>query len=148
MAQTLSDKHVRHYIYEYFVKTGLAPTLQHCAQEFSCSVADIHAVFHRLSDGRAIVLQSNGEILMAEPFSAVPTTYSVEIGNHMWWGNCIWDALGVLAMLKEDGRVITACGCCNDSMQVKIHNGQLVETSGCVHFAIPPKKWWENVVFA
>jgi hypothetical protein len=148
MAQSVIDKQVRHYIYEYFVKTGQAPTLHHCAQAFSCPLADIQAVYQRLAYGRALVLQSNGEILMAEPFSAVPTAFAVELGNHDWWGNCIWDALGILAMLKEDGCVVTACGCCNDAMQLEIRNGQIVDTSGCVHFAIPPKEWWKNVVFA
>ena len=148
MTQSVIDKQVRHYIYEYFVKTGQAPTLQHCAQAFSCPPAEINELYQRLAHGRALVLQSNGEILMAEPFSAVPTAFAVEIGNHTWWGNCIWDALGILAMLKEDGRVVTACGCCNDAMQVEIRKGQLADVSGCVHFAIPPIEWWKNVVFA
>ena len=148
MTQSVFDKVVRHYVYEYFVKTGLAPTLHHCAQAFSCPPAEIQAAYQRLAYGRALVLQSNGEILMAEPFSAVPTAFAVEVVKHTWWGNCIWDALGILAMLKEDGRVVTACGCCNDALQVEIRNGQLADVSGCVHFAIPPKEWWKNVVFA
>lgn len=148
MVQSLFDKQVRHYIYDYFVKTGQAPTLQHCSQAFSCPEADIQVAFQRLADQRALVLQSTGEVLMAEPFSTVPTAFSVEVGNQVWWGNCIWDALGILALLHTDGRVITACGCCNDAMQVEIRHGQLVDPSGCVHIALPPKDWWKNVVFA
>jgi hypothetical protein len=60
----------------------------------------------------------------------------------------MWDALGIAAVLKEDARVVTACGCCNDAMIVEIRNGKLVGTSGLVHFAIPPRDWWNNVVFA
>jgi Alkylmercury lyase len=148
MEQSVLDKQVRHYIYDYFVKTGQAPTLRYCAQTFSSLPEDIQAAYQRLASGRALVLQSNGEILMAEPFSAVPTAFAVEVGNRTWWGNCIWDALGILAMLKEDGRVVTACGCCNDAMQIEIRNGLLADAAGCVHFAIPPKEWWKNVVFA
>ncbi len=147
-ATPVFDKQVRYFIYEHFVKTGQAPTLLQCAQVLSHPLADVHAAYQRLADGRALVLQSNGEILMAEPFSAVPTAFHVEVGNHAWWGNCIWDALGIPAMLKEDARVVTACGCCNDAMVVEIHNGALVEAPGIVHFAIPPKDWWKNVVFA
>ncbi len=142
------DKQVRRYIYEQFVKTGQAPTLQYCAQAFACPIAHVRAAFQRLADGRALVLQSNGEILMAEPFSAVPTAFFVEVGKRGWWGNCIWDALGILAMLPEDGQVLTACGCCNDAMRVEIRNGSLIDASGCVHMALPPKDWWKNVVFA
>ena len=142
------DKQVRHYIYEQFVKTGHAPTILDCAQTFSRPITEVHAVFQRLADGRALVLQSSGEILMAEPFSAVPTAFSVEVGSQAWWGNCIWDALGILAMLQEDGRVVTACGCCNDAMHIEIRNGHLIDASGCVHMALPPKDWWKDVVFA
>lgn len=142
------DKQVRHYIYKHFVTTGQAPTLSHCAQAFSCPISDVRAASQRLADGRALVLQSNREILMAEPFSAVPTPFVVEVGNHSWWGNCMWDALGILAMLQEDGRVLTACGCCNDAMQVEVRAGNLVDASGCVHIALPPREWWKDVAFA
>lgn len=142
------DKHVRHFIYKHFVNTGQAPTLLQCTQAFSCSLADARAAYQRLADGRALVLQSNAEILMAEPFSAVPTAFHVEVGNHAWWGNCIWDALGIPAMLLEDARVVTACACCNDAITLEIRSGALVDTPGIVHFAIPPKDWWKNVVFA
>jgi DNA-binding GntR family transcriptional regulator len=74
---SLFDKHLRHAIYEHFVKTGQAPTIVHYAQAFSCSLADVQAAYQRLTDGRALVLQGNGEILMAEPFSAVPTPFYV-----------------------------------------------------------------------
>jgi len=142
------DTQVRHYIYAHFVKTGHAPTLAQCAHALSCPPADARAAYQRLADGRALVLQSNGEILMAEPFSAVPTAFHVQVGDHAWWGNCIWDALGIPAMLHEDARIVTACGCCNDAITVEIRNGALVDTPGIVHFAIPPKEWWNNIVFA
>jgi Alkylmercury lyase len=141
------DKHVRRYIYEHFVKTGQAPTLLQSAQAFSCPIADVQAAYQRLAEGRALVLQSTGEIVMAEPFSAVPTAFYVKVGDHAWWGNCIWDALGIPAMLKEDARILTMCGCCNDAMTVMIRNGSLVNAAGLVHFAIPPMEWWKNVVF-
>ncbi len=41
MMQSVIDKQVRHYIYEYFVKTGQAPALRHCAQAFTRPLADI-----------------------------------------------------------------------------------------------------------
>lgn len=142
------DKHVRQYIYTHFVQMGQAPTIAECAGELSLSIEEIEQAFQRLADGRALVLQGNGEILMAEPFSAVPTTFYVEVGERAWWGNCIWDGLGIVAMLKKDARLVTACGCCNDAMSVEIRNGELIQPSGVVHFGVPPKDWWQDVVFA
>jgi hypothetical protein len=37
---------------------------------------------------------------MANPFSAVPTPFLVRSGDRSWYGNCIWDALGIPAMLQ------------------------------------------------
>lgn len=144
----LFDKQVRCYIYEHVVKHGQAPTILQCAQALSSTVSHVQQAYRRLAEGKALVLQNNGEILMAEPFSAVPTAFYVEVGERVWWGNCIWDALGIPAMLKQDARIITACGCCNDAMNVEIRDGELRNAAGVVHFAIPPKDWWKNVVFA
>ena len=144
----LFDKQVRHYIYEYFVQHEQAPTLLQCAQVLSSTVSQIQAAYRRLAEGKALVLQNDGEILMAEPFSAVTTAFYVEVGERAWWGNCIWDALGIPAMLKQDARIITACGCCNDAMSVEVRDGELWNAAGVVHFALPPKDWWKNVVFA
>lgn len=142
------DKQIRHYIYAHFVKLGRAPTIAECAGALSLPINEVERAFQHLAYGRALVLQGNGEILMAEPFSAVPTAFYVEVRERAWWGNCIWDALGIAAMLKEDAHVVTACGCCNDAMVVEIRNGELVNPSGLVHFAIPPRDWWQDVVFA
>ena len=142
------DKRVRLHIYNHFVEKGRAPSIIETATALSSSLTDIRAAYQRLADGRALVLQGNGEILMAEPFSAVPTPFQVEVGKRSWWGNCIWDALGIPAMLNEDARIVTACGCCNDSMVLEVNKGSLVAASGIVHFAIPPKDWWKDVVFA
>lgn len=144
----LFDKQVRRFIYEHFAQYRQAPTVLQCAHALASDESHIQAAFRRLAEGKALVLQNNGEILMAEPFSAVPTAFYVEVGAHAWWGNCIWDALGIPAMLKQDARVVTACGCCNDAMTVEIRDGELINASGVVHFAIPPKDWWQNVVFA
>ena len=142
------DKHVRLHIYNHFVEKGKAPTMVETAEALSSTLYDVQAVYQRLAEGRALVLQGNGEILMAEPFSAVPTPFQVEVGDRSWWGNCIWDALGIPAMLNVDARIVTACGCCNDSMVLEVKDGLLTGTTGIVHFAIPPKDWWKDVVFA
>lgn len=144
----LFDKQVRRYVYEYFVQQRQAPTVLQCAQALVTDISHVQAAFRRLAEGKALVLQNNGEILMAEPFSAVPTAFYVEVGAHAWWGNCMWDALGIPAMLKQDARIVTACGCCGDAMMVEIRDGELLNASGVVHLAIPPKDWWKNVVFA
>jgi hypothetical protein len=142
------EKQVRFQVYTHFVTHGQASTMLEVARELACSLADVQSAYQRLAEGKALVLQKSGEVLMAEPFSAVPTPFAVEVGARMWWGNCIWDALGIVAMFKQDARVVTACGCCNEAMTLEIRNGSLLKAEGVVHFAIPPAEWWNDVVFA
>ncbi len=111
--------------------------------------SDFDPAFQRLAEGKALVLQrESGEVLMAEPFSAVPTAFEVEIEDGTWWGNCIWDALGIPAMLGRDARVRTSCGDCGESMELLIRDGKLLPADGVIHYLMPVRRWWEDVVFA
>jgi len=109
---------------------------------------EVSAAFQRLVAGRVLVLQpESGEILMANPFSAVPTPFLVQLDAYSCYGNCIWDALGVLAMLKTDGRIATSCPDCGTALEVRVANGSVQATQGLIHFAIPALHWWDDIVF-
>ena len=86
---------------------------------------------------------------MANPFSAVPTPFLVEIGDLSWWGNCIWDALGIAAMVKGDARIVTGCADCSDEMELRVEGGRLRTEGeeGIIHFSVPARRWWENIKF-
>lgn len=141
------DRDIRHYVYQQLAQYARVPATNDVAAHFNIRREDVLAAYQRLADGKALVLQSDGEILMPEPFSAVPTNFVVEADGKSWWGNCIWDALGVLAALQTDGQVITTCGDCGEQMTVTVSAGELKDPEGIVHFAIPANRWWENVVF-
>jgi hypothetical protein len=141
------DKAVRFQIYNYFVEKGSAPSISLIAEELNSPASEVRNSYQRLVEGRALVLQSNDEILMAEPFSAVLTAFQVFVGEQWWWGNCIWDALGIIAMLDRDGYLISSCGCCSHAMRLDIKDRSLLDSSGIIHFALPVKDWWKNIVF-
>jgi hypothetical protein len=95
-----------------------------------------------------LVLQrDSGEVLMANPFSAVPTPFVVTIGERSWWGNCIWDAMGIAAMVGADAELDASCGCCGTSMKLQIPRGCRDEDSRVAHFAIPAAHWWDDIVY-
>lgn len=142
------DADVRHLIYRHFVDNGRAPTIAEAAALLAVPPKAIAQGFERLAAGKALVLQpSSGEVLMAEPFSAVPTAFRVVSGDRWWWANCTWDALGVLAALKSDGRVETSCGDCGEALRVDVAEGQVQGPPSVVHYVVPAKRWWEDVVF-
>lgn len=84
---------------------------------------------------------------MANPFSAVPTPFLVKAGGRSYYGNCIWDAMGVSAMLRQDAVIEASCGCCGTAMRLDIADGSVVEPDGIAHFAIPAAHWWDDIVF-
>lgn len=140
-------------LYEMFVESGMCPSKAEIAMDLGCAVGDVANAFGELAAAHLLVLQpGSGEVLMANPLSAVPTAFVVETGEatgkKSWYGNCIWDALGVIAMLGRDGRVLTSCGCCGESITVSVQQGTAIaEPPGVVHFALPARQWWDDIVF-
>src|SRR4051794_28510238 len=141
-----SDNRVRLAVYRHVVQRERVPRMMEVALALGQSADDVRAALQRLASAKILVLQEDGEILMAEPFSAVPTGFEVEVGGRRWWGNCIWDALGCVAALAGSGRVSTACGCCGFAMQVEVRDRKVLG-EGIGHFALPARDWWKDVVF-
>ena len=142
------DVEVRAYIYDRVMSTGRIPLAVEVAGGMGRSLEEVSRAFGRLHEGHVLVLQESGEILMANPFSSVPTPFVVEANGRDYWGNCIWDALGILAMLGGDGRVVASCADCNEAMSLEVRGGKLVnDNAGVIHFAVPAARWWDNIKF-
>jgi len=142
------DLQVRKTVYDVAMQRGYPPTQAEAASYLQATIQEVSAAFQHLAAGRVLVLQpESGEILMANPFSAVPTPFLVQLDAYSCYGNCIWDALGVMAMLKKDGRIATSCPDCGTALEVRVANGSVQATQGLIHFAIPALHWWDDVVF-
>jgi hypothetical protein len=141
------DQAVRSHIYEYAILQGRPPRIAEAAWALATTARDIVASFRRLAVAHVLVLQRGGEILMANPFSAVPTPFLVRTARRTYFGNCIWDGLGIPAMLNQAATIETSCPCCATSMTVRVAYGGLEMKPGIVHFAIPAARWWEDIVF-
>ena len=142
------DKDVRRRVYDYAMREGLPPTIAETASALARSSDQVRASFQRLATGHILVLQKgSGEILMANPFSAVPTPFVVKAAGRSCFGNCIWDAMGISAMLNQDAAIEGSCGCCSTVMNLQVTKGALEEARGIAHFAIPAAHWWDDIVF-
>ena len=71
----------------------------------------------------------------------------MHVGKHTYYGYCIWDALGIPAMIGKDATVAASCACCNFDMPLHISQGKLQEKSGTIHFAVPARHWYDDIVF-
>jgi hypothetical protein len=142
------DADIRRLVYEHTKSHGHPPAITELVVAGSSSATAIRAALRRLAEARVLVLQpETGEILMAPPFSAVPTTFVVETSRHASSANCAWDALGVPIMLRQPARVNTSCGCCGQALTLDVSPDHPPDDTAVIHFAVPAARWWENIVF-
>jgi len=143
------DRAVRIAVYEHTVERGVPPLATALAERSGLPVGRVRESLERLAAARDLVLQPESrEILMAAPFSAVPTAFAVRAAGRTYHANCIWDALGIPAMLGVDALVETACACCGEAMAARLDAGRLAPLDGVVHFAVPAHRWWQDIVHA
>ena len=145
----IRDSEIRLWIYQHFVDTGRAPGPVEIAAHFRLTPDQVEHILHRLQrEADALVLiPGSPYIWMAEPFSALPTSFLVRSGTRQWWGNCIWDALAILALLGLDGSVVTACPHSGQPLLLTVTKGALVEVAGVVQFAVSARDWWRDIGF-
>jgi hypothetical protein len=141
------DRRVRLFAYRHLLRREKCPTVADIVSGLHTTTRDVRASLARLSESHAFMVQENGELWRAAPFSCIPTGFPVRAGRKSWFGNCIWDALGIPAMMKKDARIGAACGGCNFDMPVEIRAGKLRSGDGIIHIAVPARHWYKDVVF-
>lgn len=147
LEQDQLDERVRLFVYQQILQQERSPTVAQIANALACSQKQIRESLSRLSESHAFMLQENGELWRAAPFSCIPTSFPVSVGKRSWFANCIWDALGIPAMLGKDARIDASCGCCNYEMPVEVKDGRLLTGKGLIHIAVPAHQWYKDVVF-
>jgi len=143
------DNDVRLELYRQFLEDGTAPSPADVAATLGESPEDVTEAYRRLAAGRVIVLRAGtAKILMANPLSAVPTRFRAVMSadGRSYFGNCIWDALGIPAMLGQPARIEARCGDCGERMSLEAGADGGVAGEGVVHFGIPAARWWDDIV--
>jgi hypothetical protein len=138
-----ADLELRRRTYAFFVEHGRAPAATELGEP-----EDVVAGWRRLDDEHAVVLNpATDELRMLNPFSVVPTAYRVQAGGRWWYGNCAWDAFGICAALRSDGRIETSCPDCGEAIAVEVRGGHPDDESLVFHCLVPAARWWDDIVF-
>ena len=146
MEELITD--VRLYVYAQIIDSAVAPTAAETAEALSASLDDVERAYEVLAERKMLVLRPGTlSIWMAMPFSNVQTAFTVISGGRAYYANCAWDAFGVAALLNADARIFTTCPDCGGALERKVSRGAVCEKRGLVHFALPPRRWWEDVGF-
>jgi Alkylmercury lyase len=94
-----------------------------------------------LAARHVVVLDGDGRIVMAHPFAAHRDGTRVRSGAREWWGNCAWDAFGIVAALGlreatvEDGAI-----------RLDVREGR-AEGDALFHVLLPARAWWDDIGF-
>ena len=145
--QTL-DTAVRLEVYRFFSDQSRPPVAAEVAETLATGQASVEDSLRRLAEAHVLVLAPGTPyIWMANPLSAIPTPFQVEIGGRRFFGNCIWDALGVVAMLGGTGTVTAWCPDCHERMSVTVAENRLTSGEGVVYFVVAAAHWWDDIGF-
>ena len=134
------DRKVRAGIYRLFVDEVRTVDAGALAETFDWGVSEVVESLERLADEHRIALTEEGAVMMAHPFSGVPTSYVSRIGRSWWYANCAWDVLAILALLG-DGEAHGP-----DGLVWHVKDGR-VRPDGVIHLLVPAEDFWDDVVF-
>jgi len=141
------DWQIRLHTYRYFVDHGRPPTVAETARHFAIPAADARQAYRHLHEGHALFLEPGADaVRMANPLSAVPTSYRVYVAGRRLWANCAWDSLGIPAMLHADARIEAVFAPSGDAATYAIVAGKLDTNGGMVHFPLPFRRWYDDLI--
>jgi hypothetical protein len=138
---------VRVEIYRSFASLGRAPTALEIAVEIGRPIREVENALRQLDADDVIALVPGTDLIwLAHPYSALSSAFRVESDGRIWDAICIWDALGILALIGADGSVRTLCPDCGESVQVHVRGGDIAgPEDSIVHFGVPARDWYVDL---
>ncbi|MEM7102744.1 MAG: alkylmercury lyase family protein [Bacteroidota bacterium] len=144
----ISNSTLHHTILREIIEKGYAPDVNCLSEILGEKREDVTKALYALQDYHGVVLHPHEpEVWVIHPFSLAPTNFYVKTKDKSWWGNCAWCSLGVAALVKEDVSITTTLGAQTKQVEINIVNGKVLEEDYIIHFPIPMKKAWDNVIY-
>ena len=142
------DWTVRLFVYRYIAEHGRPPTVTHTADGLRLDPHQAQTAYERLHNCHALFLEPGTDrIRMAHPFSGVPTPFRVQTHGHTYFANCAWDALGIPAMLRADATIDATCSDSREAIRLRVEDDVVLGHGELIHFALPFRRWYENLIF-
>ena len=137
---------VRFVVYDALATTGAAPPRSRL-EAIAGGSTRLDAALRALHDAHALVLNEDGSIRMALPFSAIPTDHEVvATDGRRWWANCAWDALAIPSLVGRDAQITSRWLDDGSPLTLTVTAEGTQPDRGLVHFLVPACRWWDDIV--
>ncbi|OJJ14594.1 hypothetical protein BKI52_41915 [marine bacterium AO1-C] len=148
MKTTFPEK-IRYHINQFIFDQGFAPSPTQLAKLSHSSEEEVKVALDHLVEKHTLVLHPNSfKIWVAHPFALFPTLFWVTSDDKSWYSNCTWCSFGIAALCQpKDVQIHTKLSGEKEAATIHIVNGEVQEKDWLVHFPIPAKKFWNNVIY-
>ncbi|MGE0587164.1 MAG: alkylmercury lyase family protein [Cyclobacteriaceae bacterium] len=144
----VTNSNLHYAVIKHIVDKGYAPDVEALSKILSSDSETVIKGLYELQEYHGVVLHPHKpQIWVIHPFSLAPTNFAVRTNTGLWWGNCAWCSLGVAALLKEDVTITTTYGAHGEKVEIKIREGKILNEDLLIHFPIPMKNAWDNVIY-
>jgi hypothetical protein len=144
----ITNSELHYQIIKGIIDNGFAPTIEGLADILKSDPEEVVKKLYDLQDYHGVVLHPDKpKVWVIHPFSLAPTNFYVKSKKGNWWGNCGWCSLGVAALLNDDVKITTTIGAETKQVEITIIDGVLQEKNYFIHFPIPMKNAWDNVIY-
>ncbi len=144
----MDTEKLRLAVYRAFAENGRAPETAELARQLGAGVPAVTGGLAELARSRHLVLDDDGRIVMAHPFSAVPLGFSVMGKRTLWWGGCAWDSFALPHLLPAEGELLVAtrCPACGRPHAWNVGSRRPPDGEQVAHFLVPAARMWDDVV--
>lgn len=146
--QVMELEDLRLAVYRSFAASGQAPTKAVLAEQLGTKGAEVSSGLEMLAHNRHVVLNSDHNIVMAHPFSAVPLEFAVMGSTTLWWGGCAWDSFALPQLVREPDPMLVAtrCPACDTPLAWNVGVDRPPAGDEVAHFLVPAAHMWDDVV--
>ncbi len=144
----ITNSELHYQIIKGIIENGFAPTIDDLADILKSDIEEVVKKLYDLQDYHGVVLHPDKpKVWVIHPFSLAPTNFYIKSKKGEWWGNCAWCSLGVAALVNDDVKITTTIGAETKQVEITIINGEIQEKDYFIHFPIPMKNAWDNVMY-
>lgn len=139
---------LHHGVIKHIINCGYAPDVCALAHELDEPLESVQRGLMDLEEYHGVVLHPNSyKVWVIHPFSLAPSNFVVSTEDGKWFSSCAWCALGCAALLNKNCTITTTFEAHGERIDVHIQHGEVIEGDLLIHFPIPMRNAWDNVIY-